>query len=295
MSIEKIEQAWAWKDTPFHVDTSTVSKTGGVYHNDAKKTVVVRFSGTNDIAGMLELADTALTDAYALRAKLMVCDLRPLGGVAQHEACAGVLLHLAYAGVVSSLALLTRDPAVHPVTPEVQAALVDSQVDWKVQSSFEAVAQWASGKSEAMSAWLASRPKDFRASYCGSTFSIPDLGCTVLRSSGDSSDPDLSAALLAQTLQSHKEINADAFIFDTSSSPPITEPQRYRDTYKNAIFPFLSSGNDRFWIHVRSGDALLGKDAPPVASLLKSFNIELYEVETMSEALRLLRSIRGVH
>lgn len=294
MISAKVEQAWEWKDTPFHVDMSTVSPAGGVFHSDTQKTVVVRYLQTADIEGMLSLADTALNDAEALRAKLIVCDLRPLAGAAQDLACTGVLLHLIRAGVASSLALLTRDPAVHPVTSEVESVLAASQVEWQVQSSFEAVAQWDAEKSDAMSAWLSARPADFRASYSGSTYSIPELGCTVLRSSGDIADAYLDSAMLAQTLQSHRETKVDAFIFDSSSSPPITELQRYLDTYKNFILPVVSAGTDRFWIHVRSGDAFMAKDALPLEPLLKSFNIELFEVQKISEAVRLLRSIRGV-
>lgn len=289
-----IEQAWARKDTPFHVDMSLASPCGGVYHSAAQKTVILRYLQTTDIEDMLALADTTLRDIDALRAKLIVCDLRPLEGAARDAACTEVLLYLIQADVAKSLALLTDDPAVHPVTSEVESALTSAQVDWQIQSSFETVAQWACVKSEAMSAWFGVRPKNFRASYSGSTYSIPELGCTVLRSSGDVADALLDLAVLAKTGENHLATSADAFIFDSSASPPVTELQRYLDIYKTVVLPFASAGTDRYWIHVRSGDTLIAKDAPPLKPLLKDFNIELYEVETMEEALRLLRSIRGI-
>lgn len=294
MIVARNPHAWEAKDTPFHLDVTAVSDHGGVFHNAMLNTVVVRYQKSSDIAEMLRLAEIMLKDSQALCGKLIVCDLRMLDAAGLGLEATAVILHLLRVGIAPALAILTKDVTGYQVPAEVEAAVAESQTNMRAFHSFEDVAQWASERSEATRTWLIARPSDFRASYSGSTYTVPELGCTFLRSSGDTGDASLDFALLAHTQRLHKEAGHDTFVFDTTASPPIIDQQRYADTYKNIILPFVSTGTDRVWIHIRSGDALMSKDVPPLEPLLKSFNIQLYQVQTLSESIRLLRSIRGL-
>lgn len=286
--------AWDSKDTPFHLDVTAVSDHGGVFHNAMLNAVVVRYRKNADVEEMLRLAEIMMKDSHALCGKLIVCDFRLLEEAALGLEATAVVLHLIRIGLTPALAVLTKDVNRYPVSAEVEAAAVASHTNLQAFHSFEDVARWAAERSEATETWLTLRPKDFRSSYSGSTYTMPDLECTVLRTSGDTGDASLDFALLAHTHLLHKRAGHNTFIFDTTSSPPIIDQQRYADTYKNIILPFMSSGTDRLWIHVRSGDAFMSKDVPPLEPLLKSFNIDLYQVQTLSESVRLLRSIRGL-
>jgi hypothetical protein len=276
-----------------HLDLTAMSPTGGVFHNLPTRTIVLRYQAAGNIVAMLELAELALKEAQAVHGEILVCDLRALGPAANSLSCAAVLLHLLRSDSVNCLALLTRERDYHPLTAEVQDAITVADTQWCFEQSFEAAVLWFADRSEEMRLWLEARPKDFFASYSGSTYSIPELKCTVLRTSGNAHEYLLSSQLLAQAYATHTSIQGDSFLFDTNASPPLLDFERYNFAYKNIIMPVCTSGSVKSLMHVRSGDKLMAGKVPPLEPLLQSFNIQLFEVETMGEALKILKSLRG--
>jgi hypothetical protein len=278
---------------PLHVDLTASSPQGSVFHSVPEKLIVLRYRTESDILAMLELAELALKEAQTLRCTMLVCDLRPLGRSASSLTCTAVLLHILRLGDIRHLALLTNEKKYHPLTPEVQGALALTSTQWCFESSFESVARWFADKSAAMRDWLESRPEDFMGCYGGSTYSIPELKCTVLRMSGYNAELDLSVAFVARAREIHAALRGESFVIDTSASPPIVDLKRYSFAYQNIFLPFSTSGTLRYWVHIRSGDNLIAREAPPLELLLQSFNIQCFHVASLSASLKILNSLNG--
>jgi hypothetical protein len=280
-------------DVPMHVDLTFANDCGFVYQSQSTRTIVLRFESAKNLAGMLELADAAIAEMSTLRGELLACDMRRLASDALNIASKAIVLHLAQQKKLNALALLTASPDLDPLGPEAREALASSTMAWTVEQSFEEVGQWLADISELMQLWLKARPPDFRASYAGSTYSLPHLRCTVLRASGDISSKERTAALMTQARLSANALNSDTFIFDTCASPQIVDAARYAFMFKTFILPLCTDGFVRYWFHVHSGDKYIAHEAPPLEPFLQSFNIQPFEVETMTEALKLLTSLRG--
>lgn len=284
-----------FKDVPVHLDASTVTFDGEVYHSLPTKMVVLRLLQARDIVALLRLGEIALKESQAVRAELMVCDVRALGPAAADLMVTALLLHLLRAGASSGrrVALLLANRVVSPVTAEVLDAISKTGIVSTVEDSFEGLAQAYAVHSEEMRIWLGARPADFVGSYHGSTYSIASLQCTVLRTTGSATEIEYDIKFVARMLKNHVEMQRNTIIFDTSSSPPVNM-KKYRFMFEHVLMPLLSAHAARTIIHVRSsGDRLVRHDAPPIPALLESFQVPLHQVHSMGEALKLLRVLKG--
>jgi hypothetical protein len=267
---------------------------GEVYHSLSTKMVVLRLLQVRDIVALLRLGEIALKESHAVRAELLVCDARPLGTDAAGLAVTALLLHLLRSGAVRRVALLLADREISPATPEVAAAVHAADISWTVEDSFEALAQNYARHADEMRLWLSMRPTDFVGSYCGSTYSIAELACTVLRSSGNANDAEFDATFVADMLQNHRNLQGHSVIFDTSASQPVTSLKKYRFIFERVLMPLLATGTARTVVHVRNlGDKLIQRDAPPIRPLLASFQVQLLKAGTMGEALMMLHALRA--
>jgi hypothetical protein len=278
-----------------HLDISCQNDAGSVFSSPPAKLVVLRWECQENLVHMLKLVKMAHSLMADCGADTLVYDMRRLPSEEGLINDVVGRMQCVENKVVRHLAWLSSEPADRPLAADILAVVERHGVLACSGGTFEEIglALDAARPGSDRAPIVGMKPVEFAATYAGSWYAMPELSATVLRTSGNTLDPNLSIEMFNAGFALHKKLNASSLIFDSSATPTILDLGRYIHVYQEFIVPMGISGLFRQAIHVRAGDPLFAEGAPPVGPLVTSFGVPFYEVELMDDAVELLRILKG--
>jgi hypothetical protein len=278
----------------FHLDVAAYNAAGLVFSNPLKKVTVIRWESLADEVLALELAEAALVEMENQETGTLIYDLRKLPEEELQPFDVQLRIYCLESGLVERWGWLSTQatPLLEPA--EVQKALGDLEIVGEASQVFCTLAQLLDSHLPPEARLLTQpSPPNFSATYSGSTYSLPDVNATVIRTAGNPGDLDSAKWLFEQALEASRRMGANALILDTSASPPLIDELRYEFAYKSLLLPVGAAKLFKHVVHVRAGDGIVTKKGLAIEPLISALEANYYEVPLMEEAISLLSSLQS--
>lgn len=280
---------------PVHLFVAAQNDHGTVAYNVDAKLLVLHLTGTESVPQALAIASHALEEMDQLNTDALVYDLRNPHLVAGTAVDAAVQKYLLESHRVSFLGVLIN-PGVTPVEcEEVQLLLEKYKFERVYAQTFTQLATTlkARGPALAKACAVVGDVADFQANYGGSSFSLPELKATVIRTSGSGLNPLHFQKLFRAALELHVKNKASTLILDTCDSPPITDLDQYARFHTSVIAPMAAPGLASTVIHVHGGNPFRLKVEGMIETFFASKNVFSCEANSLEAALGLVRVLKG--
>lgn len=280
---------------PVHVFTAAENASGTVSCNVEAKLVVLNLSVGESSRQSLELADVALAEMAGLDTGTLVYDVRHGPGLEGSPADLEIRTRLLKSGALNHLAILSHS-AGSKAEPSALQDLVDlAKVDVVRSTTFGELIRTLSSRNPvlALECSVSARHKDFSASYAGSVFSVPELKTTVVRMSGNGSQPACIKEMFRAAVMLHLKHRASTLILDTSDSPTVTGSGGSSEFNDAVIAPLASLGQASTLVHVRMEEIGQIQERASLAKACDEWGVFECEASTLGEALATVRALEG--
>jgi hypothetical protein len=280
-------------DVTVHLDMLVRTEAGTVFGNVDEKVIALRWQSFADAAAAEAVVGLLGAEFSGSGADTLIYDTRRIAVEEASELDDELRMRAIAQSHARQVGWIVANPDL-PLPPAVVEFMAMCGIHSCVGTTFEEVARKLKAFASCSGNLLSEGIANFSATYAGSSYSIPELRATVLRSAGNFYDMPLAGALYKTSFELHAKSGGIAFIIDTSAIAPIHNVERYSFSFEALILPITRMGSVQQLVHVRAGDPLFPTGQMQLQQLASSMDsIEVAETETMAQALDIIRVTQG--